>query len=276
MSLPEVFNANSHIYATAVNERFYIQVAAALAGMAAARFTPRRILEVGAGTGAATVVLKRYFPEAEILATDASEKMLEHNLEKRLEGVRYAPLRIEEVPCCGETFDLIFGNICYHWFPPGTASHLSGLLHPDGVMAFSLPITGGEKENGNHFMMRICRELGRNSRQGQRLPGLNHLKRQFSSFSTCLIQKITLRETHPPAVFGTLLRARGSWTFLFGPHAPLAESLWRKYTAGLTTVTLCWNIALVVAEKFASPGNSIEIPQEETNFQAIDLTDPFI
>uniref|UniRef100_A0A7C2EIB0 Uncharacterized protein n=1 Tax=Ammonifex degensii TaxID=42838 RepID=A0A7C2EIB0_9THEO len=62
------------------------------------------------------------------------------------------------------------------------------------------------------------------------------------------MEVITLRETHPPALFGTFLRVRGSWDFLFGLQAAAAEALWRKLTADVDQITLCWHIALVVVE----------------------------
>jgi len=249
VSVAEIFSANSDIYATAVNERFYTRIAAALAEKVAARLTPRRILEVGAGTGAATVVLKRYFPLAEILATDPSERMLAHNRKKGLHGVRYACFAAEELRSPNEGFDLIFGNICYHWFLPGTARNLAELLAPGGIMAFSVSVSGPEKEDGNIILLRICRELSISGRQGKHLLSLIRLRREFACFPKCIMEKIALRETHPPALFGTLLRARGSWAFLFGPRAEEAEHRWWKLTAGRDRITLYWHIALVVVEK---------------------------
>ncbi|HIE11982.1 MAG TPA: methyltransferase domain-containing protein [Desulfotomaculum sp.] len=250
MSVSEIFDLNSHIYATAVNERFYACIATALAEKVVNRITPRRILETGSGTGAATVVLSRCFPKAEILATDPSEKMLSHNQEKRFQNVCFLRASVEEIDgFSGGDFDLIFGNVCYHWFPLGTAARLIPLLAPGGTMAFSVPVSGPEREAGNKVLLQICRRLGVRGRQGTSLLSTNRLRREFAAFQRCTIERMALRETHPPALFGALLRARGSWAFLFGPRAPHAESLWRKLTAGRDTVTLCWNIALVVAQK---------------------------
>lgn len=249
MSAFEVFSATSHLYATPVNERFYIRIAAALAEKAAEKIAPRRILEVGAGTGAGTTVLRRYFPAAEILATDRSEEMLAYNRAKGLPGVTYAPVAAEEIGRLDRRFELIFGNICYHWFTPGTARLLAPLLDPGGVAAFSVPVTGPEKETGNLVLLQICRALGRGGRDGRKVPNPGRLRREFACFNKCRIEEIALREAHPPALWGSLLRARGSWAFLFGSRAALAEELWRKFTAGYSTVALYWHIALVVAAK---------------------------
>ncbi|ACA59840.1 class I SAM-dependent methyltransferase [Candidatus Desulforudis audaxviator] len=248
MPTAEVFNANSNLYATAVNERFYTRIAGALAKKVARRLTPRRILELGAGTGAGTVVLRRYFPTAAILATDPSKKMLAYNQEKALRGVTYGILAAEEVNCLDEKFDLVFGNMCHHWFAPGTTSKLAALLAPGGAAAFSVPVSGLEKGNGNLLLLRICKELG--GRQNhRRLPCPARLRRDFESFGTYFAEKIILRETHSPAFWATLLRARGSWAYLFGNQAAQAESLWQKLSAGCDAVTLYWHIVLVVAKK---------------------------
>ncbi|MEW6572069.1 MAG: methyltransferase domain-containing protein [Bacillota bacterium] len=249
MPVSEVFDLNSHIYATAINERFYARIAAALVEKVVARLTPCQILETGGGTGAATVVLRRYFPAAEILVTDPSERMLAYNRGKGLRNVRYQCSSVDEIESAGESFDLIFGNVCYHWFPRGTAGQLARLLAPGGAMAFSVPVSGPDKEAGNEMLLQVCRKLGVRARQGRHLLSASRLRQEFAPFSKCTIERLTLRETHPPALFGTLLRARGSWAFLFGPQAPQAESLWRKLTAGRSTVTLCWNMALLVAQK---------------------------
>lgn len=250
MSVSEIFDLNSHIYATAVNERFYARIAAALAERIVTRIRPRRILETGGGTGAATVVLRRYFPKAKIVVTDPSEKMLSYNREKGLQNVCFLCTSVEAINGFrDENFDLIFGNVCYHWFPRGTAARLAPLLTPGGMMGFSVPVSGPDRETGNEVILQICRRLGVRRRQGRHLLSASRLRQEFTIFSECTIERIALQETHPPALFSALLRARGSWAFLFGPQAPHAEILWRKLTAGRDTVTLCWNMALLVAQK---------------------------
>lgn len=224
-----------------------MRIAAALADRIAP-LDPRRILEVGAGTGAATVILRRCFPKARILATDPSEKMLAHNSRKLLKYTDFALLSAEGASDLRDRFGLIFGNVCYHWFRPGTVHTLAKLLEPGGVMAFSVPVSGPEKGDGNLVLLRICRELGVGDRHGKHLLSLSRLRREFAGLKSS-VELITLRETLPPALFGTLLRARGSWAFLFGPRAESAEDLWKKLTTGLSDTTLHWNMALVVARK---------------------------
>ncbi|MGQ9512584.1 methyltransferase domain-containing protein [Thermodesulfitimonas sp.] len=249
MSVAEVFSASlAEIYATPVNERFYARIATALVNKVQARLNPARILEVGAGTGAATLILRRYFPSVPILATDPSLAMLAHNRGKGVPGVRYVCAAAEELGDLTERFDLIFGNLCYHWFAPQTARQITSLLRPGGVMAFSVPITGVMQEEGNQVLVQIYRELSIRQPKRRRLPSPQRLRREFAFAPRCTVEIITLREKHPPALFGTLLRARGSWAFLFGPQATQAEALWRKLTAGVEEVALCWQIALVVAE----------------------------
>jgi ubiquinone/menaquinone biosynthesis C-methylase UbiE len=62
-----------------------LAVVAELAGPAA----PRRILDVGAGTGTGTIALARRFPTAEVVALDVDERMLDRVRDRaRAEGVQ--------------------------------------------------------------------------------------------------------------------------------------------------------------------------------------------
>ncbi|MEW6183358.1 MAG: methyltransferase domain-containing protein [Bacillota bacterium] len=247
ISVSEPFSVNSNIYASPENERFYMRIAAALADRIVS-LNPQRILEVGAGTGAATVVLRRWFPAAEILATDPSNEMLAYNKKKPLTNTTFALLPAEAAAETKDRFGLVFGNICYHWFRPGTARTLAGLLDPGGVMAFSVPVSGPAKGDGNLILLRICREIGVGDRHGKHLLSISRLRREFAGLKSS-VESVTIRETLSPAFFGVLLRARGSWDFLFGSRAELAEDMWNRLTTGLSETTLHWNIALVVARK---------------------------
>jgi len=116
-------------------------------------------------------------------------------------------------------------------------------------MGFSVPIRGGKKEDGNWMLFRICRELSVRGRRERRLLSTDRWLQEFRPAAAYWIEEREFRETHPPGLFARLLRARGLWTFLFGEQAMLAEERWRQLAAGCAAVTLCWYVALVVAEK---------------------------
>jgi S-adenosylmethionine-diacylgycerolhomoserine-N-methlytransferase len=99
----------------------------ALIRSAAERLRPRRILEVGCGTGRNLVELARYFPHAQIVGLDLSPDMLSKARKKTqiygprvtlLEGVYSFPVS------CGDPFDLIVFSYCLSMINPGFAEVL--------------------------------------------------------------------------------------------------------------------------------------------------------
>jgi SAM-dependent methyltransferase len=245
-----IYETKAAAYDSPVNRWFYGHIAKELCRTTAKCGVPRRIIEVGAGTGIATKVLRWQFPGTPILATDSSPAMLAIAQAKGIPGVQTACLCAEEVRQLNQKFDLVFGNICYHWFPKGTANRLGEALSPGGLLAFSIPVTGGDKLPGNRLLSDIYREIGRRSgRTGQRLPSLPFLAREFRDFSICCYRTLTMHECHSPRLFAELLRTRGSWTYLFGEQGPVAEEIWLARTFTREWIALAWHIALVVVQR---------------------------
>jgi S-adenosylmethionine-diacylgycerolhomoserine-N-methlytransferase len=95
---------------------------AELIRLARARTHPRRILEVGCGTGANLVRLARAFPSAEIVGLDGSAEMLRQALPKLARFGGRVTLRQEfyETPVSdGRPFDLIVASYCLSMINPG-------------------------------------------------------------------------------------------------------------------------------------------------------------
>jgi len=102
---------------------------------------PKRILEVGCGTGKNLVNLARHFPEAEITGLDLSSAMLEQAAGK------IAPLgsrvklvqRAYDAPIGGaEPFDLVLFSYALSMFNPGYDTAIAaaaGDLAPGGIVA---------------------------------------------------------------------------------------------------------------------------------------------
>ena len=86
----------------------YDELQERVAAAAADGIEARRILELGAGTGETTRRLRERFPDAWILATDASAHMLE-----RLDGAETLVRRIEE-PLPDGRFDLVVSALAVH------------------------------------------------------------------------------------------------------------------------------------------------------------------
>ncbi|XAO70815.1 MAG: methyltransferase [Acetobacteraceae bacterium] len=114
-----------------------------LAGIYIARAAPRRILEIGSGTGLMTAALLNLFPQSELIVTDLSQDMLSRCREKM--RMQYPARRITYIAMDGErpsltpSFDLICSNFCVQWFQNRRESfqQLRGLLRDEGVMALS-------------------------------------------------------------------------------------------------------------------------------------------
>jgi S-adenosylmethionine-diacylgycerolhomoserine-N-methlytransferase len=97
---------------------------ARLIQMAGETLLPRRILEVGCGTGKNLVELARTFPDAEIVGLDLSEEML-GKARKKIEvyGPRVSlQQRVYDAPIsAGDPFDLIVFSYCLTMINPGYA-----------------------------------------------------------------------------------------------------------------------------------------------------------
>lgn len=84
----------------------------------AAALAPTRILETAAGTGAVTEALHRALPEAEIVATDLNQPMLEQAARRiSAPNVRFQPADGLDLPFDGGSFDLVVCQFGIMFFP---------------------------------------------------------------------------------------------------------------------------------------------------------------
>ncbi|MEE8658373.1 L-histidine N(alpha)-methyltransferase [Sorlinia euscelidii] len=138
--------------AARVQARTAILLRDQLAGIYAARAVPRRILEIGSGTGLMTTALLDLFPQSELIVTDLSRDMLARCREKL--RTQYPSKRVTciamdgERPSLAPSFDLICSNFCVQWFQNRRESfrQLRRLLGDGGVMAFSTLAEGSFRE----------------------------------------------------------------------------------------------------------------------------------
>jgi len=105
------------------------------------RHPPQRILDLGCGTGAACVELKRRYRKAQVLGLDASMAML-IRLQKRAGLLR--PLRavcadFAQLPLADQSVDLVFSNLAFQWCGSPTAlfNEIRRVLAPGGMLLFS-------------------------------------------------------------------------------------------------------------------------------------------
>jgi SAM-dependent methyltransferase len=93
---------------------------------------PRRVLDLGAGTGLLTGLLVD--TGHEVVAVDPSAAMLEQ-LTRRLPGVRTVVARVEALPLPDADVDVVTAAQAAHWFDPGPAAvEIARVLRPGGAV----------------------------------------------------------------------------------------------------------------------------------------------
>lgn len=101
---------------------------------------PKRILEIGCGTGYLTQLLARKFPESSILATDISAAMLKAAQSKlgNQTQVRFAQMDGERLDD-GTEYDLIIANAVFQWFAAYTRAFVGFYrrLVPGGSLIYA-------------------------------------------------------------------------------------------------------------------------------------------
>lgn len=103
---------------------------------------PKTIVDIGCGPGNSTEVLRKVFPEAEILGIDSSPGMIDRARAK------YGEL---DFSLCSAVdldgaYDLLFSNACLQWIPNHREliPQLMGKLTDGGVLAVQMPMNHEE------------------------------------------------------------------------------------------------------------------------------------
>ena len=90
----------------------------------ARRFAPRRVLETAAGTGAVTEALAEALPDAEIVATDLNQPMLDVAAERvRAGNVSVRAADAQDLPFDDGSFDLVICQFGAMFFPDKVHGH---------------------------------------------------------------------------------------------------------------------------------------------------------
>jgi malonyl-CoA O-methyltransferase len=103
--------------------------------------TPARVVDVGAGTGRGTALLKQKYPKAEVIAIDLALPMLQaakqHN--SWLKPFRRVCAEATNLPLADHSVDVLFSNLCFQWIDdlPALFGECMRVLKPGGFMAFS-------------------------------------------------------------------------------------------------------------------------------------------
>jgi ubiquinone/menaquinone biosynthesis C-methylase UbiE len=93
----------------------------------AVKVKPRRILDLGCGTGSTTLMLKKAFPEAEVIGLDLSPYMLVRAEHKAIEAaldVNWRHGNGEKTGFLDASFDLITASLLFHETPTDVAENI--------------------------------------------------------------------------------------------------------------------------------------------------------
>ncbi|WP_444912003.1 malonyl-ACP O-methyltransferase BioC [Microbulbifer sp. PAAF003] len=95
---------------------------------------PRMILDLGSGTGFGTELLRRHFPQSQIIALDLAEGMLKFARTQRPEADGYIVADAEQLPLAAGSIDLVFSSMALQWCYrlPQLFAELQRILAPEG------------------------------------------------------------------------------------------------------------------------------------------------
>lgn len=108
------------------------------------KFDPERIVDLGCGTGHHTLALRERYPNAQLLAFDSAQGMLDQARKRRGRWrKRFEPVRadFDALPLADASVDLVYANLSMQW-STDLAAALAGLrriMRPRGLLLMTLP-----------------------------------------------------------------------------------------------------------------------------------------
>ncbi|MDE1893734.1 MAG: malonyl-ACP O-methyltransferase BioC [Xanthomonadaceae bacterium] len=102
---------------------------------------PARVLDVGAGTGRGSALLKQRYPKAEVIALDLALPMLRAARSHSSWRRPFARVCAEAgaLPLADHSIDVLHSNLCFQWIDdlPALFGECMRVLRPGGLMVFS-------------------------------------------------------------------------------------------------------------------------------------------
>ncbi len=111
---------------------------------------PKRVLDLGVGTGRNLTLLAKRYPNAQMLALDIAPAMLQQARQRyqKASGIKrwlpysnmpfYLAGDAEKLPLADNSVDLIFANLALQWCDPRISlAEIQRVLRPDGLLMFT-------------------------------------------------------------------------------------------------------------------------------------------
>lgn len=103
--------------------------------------TPQRVIDVGAGTGRGSALLKQRYAKAEVIAVDLALPMLRAAKQHSswLKPFIRVCAEATSLPLADHSVDVLHSNLCFQWIDdlPALFGECVRVLKPGGVLAFS-------------------------------------------------------------------------------------------------------------------------------------------
>jgi malonyl-CoA O-methyltransferase len=137
--IASAFTAQADVYDAAADLQWLVAERLAEQIETRIRKPPKRVLEIGCGTGFLSARLVDAFPETRLVLTDIAPTMLARCRARIGDKHTYMVLDGEKPDGLEGGFDLIASNLAFQWFVdlPGAMTRLSELLAPRGQMIFA-------------------------------------------------------------------------------------------------------------------------------------------
>lgn len=223
--------------------RFYRRIATELIARIPTSVHPASILEVGAGTGFATELLKNRFPRSTIVAFEPAPEMLKR-------GQRKVPRAkwVDQIDGT-DVFDLAVSSMSYHWLCESEREKLIDLA-AKGALALALPVTGGPALEGNKALRKLAHRLGAAAqwpRQVRRPASMRSCLEDH--FSHVISYELNIHdEFENSRELADSLYARGVLFALFEDKAEKAKEMLTGQNA--RDIGFNWTIGLFIASSF--------------------------
>jgi len=105
------------------------------------RLEPRRILDLGTGTGKALPALARRFPAAEVLGVDLTPAMLRVAASRADPAALLVCADAARLPFADQSIDLVYSSLALHWSPAldTVLAEVRRVLRHPGLFTFTIP-----------------------------------------------------------------------------------------------------------------------------------------